>query len=124
VGKYHSPNANSYYLRLNRDAPYNKFEFGGKSWVTSLSTLNANQWYFVVGMRDSGIGKIYINGNLDVSSAVLISSSSDPVYIGMDYQLDARYFDGEIDNVMIFNKVLSEAELAALYNGGAGTEIF
>jgi len=75
-------------------------------------------------MRDSGIGKIYINGNLDVSSAVLISSSSDPVYIGMDYQLDARYFDGEIDNVMIFNKVLSEAELAALYNGGAGTEIF
>ncbi|MFB0524755.1 MAG: LamG-like jellyroll fold domain-containing protein, partial [Phycisphaerae bacterium] len=115
VSKYHTVEANSYYLRLDLNPPYNKVQFGGKSWATSLSSLNANQWYFVVGMRDSGIGKIYINGNLDVSSAVAISSSSDPVYIGMDYQPDARYFYGVIDDVMIFNRTLSEAEIKALH---------
>ncbi|MDH5631279.1 MAG: LamG domain-containing protein, partial [Gammaproteobacteria bacterium] len=117
---YHSPNANSYYLRLNRDAPYNKLEFGGQNWVTSLSTLNTDQWYFVVGMRDSGIGKIYINGKLDNSSAVSISSSADSLYIGMDYKPDARYFDGAMDNVMIFNRTLSEADIKTMYDSGLG----
>ncbi len=120
VSKYHNPNANSYFLRLNRDSPYNKLEFGGQSYVTSLSTLKADQWYFVIGMRDSGIGKIYINGNFDTSSSVSILSSADPVYIGVDFKVDPRYFDGAIDNVMIFNRTLSEAEISTMYNNGLG----
>ena len=77
-------------------------------------------------MRDSGTGKIYINGSLDASAPISISSSADSLYIGMDYgdHSDARYFNGEIDNVMIFNRVLSDGEVDALYNGGAGTELF
>jgi len=122
VGKYHTYPANSYWLRLGSVYPYNKVSFGGKTILNSSSTLNANQWYFIVAMSDSGIGKIYINGNLDASSAVSISSSSDPVCIGADYLDAPRYFDGVIDNVMIFNKVLSQAEIDTLYNGGLGTE--
>ncbi|RKY29695.1 MAG: hypothetical protein DRP74_08375 [Candidatus Omnitrophota bacterium] len=74
-----------------------------------------------MAVADSGIGKIYINGNLDASSPVSISSSTDPVLLGVDYQPDARYFDGSIDNVMIFNKALSASEVGELYNEGAGT---
>lgn len=33
------------------------------------------------------------------------------------------YFDGLIDNVMLFNRALSEKEVKILYNGGHGTEI-
>jgi len=120
VGKYHSPNANSYYLRFDLNPPYNKIQFGGRTWVTSSGALNEVQWHFIVGLRDSGIGKIYINGSFDVSSAVSISSSADPVYIGMDYQPDARHFEGRIDDVRIYNRVLSETEITALYNEAAG----
>ncbi|MFB0525665.1 MAG: LamG domain-containing protein [Phycisphaerae bacterium] len=120
VGKYHSPNANSYYLRFDLNPPYKKIQFGGRTWVTSSSALNEVQWHFIVGIRDSGIGKIYINGSFDVSSAVSISSSADPVYIGMDYQPDARHFEGRIDDVRIYNRVLSETEITDLYNEAAG----
>ena len=34
----------------------------------------------------------------------------------------ATAIKGAIDNVMIFNKALTAAEIAALYNGGSGTE--
>jgi len=119
VGKYHTYPANSYWLRLGSDYPYNKVSFGGKTILHSSSTLNANQWYFIVAISDSGIGKIYINGNLDASSAVSISSSSDPVCIGADYLGDPRYFDGIIDNVMILNRALSTGEIQQLYQDGS-----
>jgi subtilisin-like proprotein convertase family protein len=118
VSKYHTPDARSYTLRLNKNSPYNKLMFGGHTNVTSVGTLSADQWYFVVGMRDSGVGKIYINGKFDASAPVSILSSSDSLYIGLDYgdQGDARYFDGAIDNVMIFNRTLSGTEINTLYN--------
>ena len=71
-----------------------------------------------MAVRDSGIGKIYINAILDASSPVSISSSTDPVLLGVDYQPDARYFDGAIDNVMIFNRTLAQEEIEELYDEG------
>jgi len=124
VSKYHIPDARSYTLRLNKNSPYNKLMFGGHTNVTSVSTLNADQWYFVVGMRDSGVGKIYINNRFDASAPVSILSSSDSLYIGMDYKPDARHFDGVIDNVTIFNRKLSGTEINTLYNEGLGIEMF
>lgn len=78
----------------------------------------------------SGTQVIYVNGVVGttvVTTAyrfvVLTSTSAvdtDDLDIG---RLESSgYFDGKIDNVMLFDKVLTAAEVKYLYNGGRGRE--
>lgn len=115
VSKYQSPSANSFLLRLSESAPYNKLNFGGSAGINSNSALSANRWYHVVAVDAGGTGYIYINGVLDSSGGVSVSSSSDSVMIGVDYLPSARYFKGSIDEVRIYNRVLSADEISQLY---------
>jgi len=80
--------------------------------IPSNTVLQADQWYHVAGTLDSiGESKIYINGVLDNSATgagreYVIG----PANIGA-YQNSSRFFDGMIDDVRIYNHILSEAEI-------------
>ena len=80
--------------------------------ISSSTVLQADQWYHVAGTLDSiGESKIYINGVLDNSATgagreYIIG----PANIGA-YQNSSRFFDGMIDDVRIYNHILSEAEI-------------
>ncbi len=105
----------------------------GTAWH-AYTTFNANltwgQWYHVVVTFEFGTGKgikFYLNNNLlkgmwtsgDGNSSVQLNTK--PVTIG---GLTAgQGAEGSIDNVMIFDKVLSEAEIGFLYNEGAGLRV-
>lgn len=41
--------------------------------VESLTLLNYEQWYHIAGTREANLGKIYINGRLDVSGIIKTS---------------------------------------------------
>lgn len=89
---------------------------GGLAGLT-FSTINVNTWYHVLvtwnQSTNSFIG--YLNGSLNVSSSswTLWPTSFVNVGIGTGYN---RYFVGFISNVQIYNKTLSAAEVAQLYN--------
>jgi hypothetical protein len=83
--------------------------------IVSTTVLQANQWYHVAGTLDArGESKIYINGVLDNSA----TGSSKEYFIGPAnigaYQNSSRFFDGMIDDVRIYNRILSEAEILEL----------
>ena len=106
-----------------------RFEIGEsigslKVWIGSgglaglnFSTINVNTWYHVLvtwnQSTNSFIG--YLNGSLNVSSSswTLWPTSFVNVGIGTGYN---RYFGGFISNVQIYNRALSAAEVAQLYN--------
>ena len=81
--------------------------------------------------NSSIVMKIYANGILIKFDEFDVKPSSFEtglytVYIGA-YNLEGSLisqFDGDIDNVMIFDKVLNSEEIAILYNSGRGTENF
>ena len=89
---------------------------GGLASLT-FSTINVNTWYHVLvtwnQSTNSFIG--YLNGALNVSSSswTLWPTSFVNVGIGTGYN---RYFGGFISSVQIYNKALSAAEVAQLYN--------
>jgi hypothetical protein len=60
--------------------------------------------------------KIYINGYLDKTSPVGggLAVTSYPVVIGNN-SLNTRQFDGFIDDVKIYNRVLNVEEISGLY---------
>jgi len=76
-----------------------------------------SNWHHIVYTIDSANGKesLYLDGRLDNTSSLSfpksIGSSSDPIYLGY-------FFDGKLDDVAIYNRVLDSTEIQALYHIG------
>jgi len=81
--------------------------------------LNIGEWYHVVGIRDSGTNYIYVNGVSGSGGSGTPQYTSDTNFeIGGILNAGCRYFNGSIDEVMIFNRSLSESEIKELYVKG------
>jgi len=91
--------------------------------VTSGATLNAGEFYHLAFVYDStGPEQIYVDGALQVSEDVVtgtLHANAQPVRIGAyiwdpaGYQ---KYLAGPIDELRIYNRVLTEAEITEVMN--------
>jgi len=88
-------------------------------WPVSNGTISANTWSHIVFILEGGVGyKIYINGEPDRSysnSNIGLYDYSSFNYIGLGFSSDS-FFDGLIDDVRIYNRVLSEDQIYDLAN--------
>lgn len=92
--------------------------------VESNTTLSNDIWYHVVGTWESTSMKMYINGKLDNTNTTSIPSSiynnSFNTYIGADSDGGLRRFwQGQIDDVRIYNYALTAQQIKEIYNDGA-----
>ena len=76
-----------------------------------------NKWFFVVGTYDGTKMKLYVNGKLENSRPIsgILQKNSSPLLIGTRLKLPADTFHGKIDELHIYNRALSEAEIITLY---------
>ena len=85
--------------------------------VVSPSSLELGPWYHLVAIynQSTQIVSIYIDGELDTTAAVgaPLNLTSDDHILG--HSGDAC-FNGTLDDVRIYNKVLSLSEIQAIYN--------
>jgi hypothetical protein len=88
----------------------------GWHYVEYLSKKDLTQWHHYVGVYDGWTLKIYEDGVLMNSANYIgdIDYSSHSLYIGR-YDGYSRYFDGIIDEVAIYNRSLSDEEVANAY---------
>ena len=87
--------------------------------LTSTGTsLALNQWYHVAITYETGNQNIYINGTSVASSSLTgrLRTNDVPLFIGTDWNLIGRAFDGLIDEVRVFAQVLDAGEVTALMN--------
>lgn len=113
------------YFRVNS---YNNliFQVDGSTDLQAVSVddcIVLNTWQHVVATWDgttncAGVF-LYVN-SIDVTSSrqngvSLVDNSSAALRIGSMANVAAREFDGQIDNVMIFDRALSAAEIKSLY---------
>jgi prepilin-type N-terminal cleavage/methylation domain-containing protein len=78
--------------------------------------VSTNNWYYVVGTYDGTAARLYINGSFNSQGAGIanIQTSALPLTIG--WAGTGINFNGLIDDVRIYNRALSAAEIQALYN--------
>jgi hypothetical protein len=79
-----------------------------------------NTWSHLAISYDGAMLRLYLNGLL-VSNAPetsLITTSTSPLFIGGD-QTMGQYFNGRIDEVRIYNRGLTAAEIQADMNSPA-----
>jgi hypothetical protein len=84
--------------------------------LNAADALSLNTWYHVVITHDSNdLTKIYVNSILKKEGILnFLSDTSSTAYIG-SYGGYSHWFDGLIDGGMIFNCVLSVAEIMWLH---------
>ena len=89
------------------------------AWSGSVTT---NAWHHVCFLRKSGgTATFYVDSTLSGTPDQSAGSPSVPVNwttIGQDGAGGNWWFDGKMDDVRIYNRELSEAEIANLYNMG------
>ncbi|MEY4105752.1 MAG: hypothetical protein RL181_94 [Bacteroidota bacterium] len=79
--------------------------------------LPVGQWRHVVAVHDGAQDRIYINGALAASKNVVgkLNPTKHPLGIGYDPIDKGGYFNGEMDDVQLYNTALSQAQVTALY---------
>lgn len=91
----------------------------GNDFATSSTTLQLNTWYFVVGVRESNLVKVYVNGVLegtDIGSSSPINYGASPIAsIGEKNGDSPGFFNGVIDDVRIYKRALSTPEIQTLH---------
>jgi hypothetical protein len=106
-----------------------KDTFGTSFWNTAGTRYNLfgdgkhkhkpDTWHHVVGLLDGKQMKLYVNGEFEKEMAFegqVRKNNQDPFHIG-SYGFAGGYFvDGTIDEVAIYNRALSEAEIKNNYN--------
>lgn len=94
--------------------------------ITSQTTFGPNQWYYIAfTVSAAGEAKIYVNGVLDKSATGFYLPNSlvrTKQYLGKSNWSSDGYFNGAIDNVSVWNKALSQAEVTTGSTDFAGNE--
>ena len=101
------------------------FNSPGTSWpsqrIISGPVINTGVWYHVAFTYDQSAMKLYCNGQpvaTNVIGAQAIATSSSDLHIsGVDSS--HTYFDGLIDEISVYNRALSDAEIAGIYGAGS-----
>ncbi|MBN1804390.1 MAG: hypothetical protein JW837_03995 [Sedimentisphaerales bacterium] len=92
---------------------------GDRGWqaARTASEVPLGEWHNVIATIDTTNGaKIYLDGVLEGENPDTggITVGDYPVFIGENSQALNRYWDGLLDEVMIYNRALSEAEILYL----------
>ncbi len=87
--------------------------------IVTDEVVPTDKWYHIVGTYDGSDLRIYLNGSLSkkVPYTTNAVANTDPLRIGR--RSDGYFFDGTLDEVRIYNKALSSAEIQQLYAQGA-----
>ena len=104
--------------------------------INSSATVNDGSWHHVVVSRNQPTGEkfIYIDGVLDTSDVDATNLLNDPQLLTIGCKADASNpdptssdytggngYDGLVDDIQIYNRVLSSDEVAFLYNNPGAT---
>jgi hypothetical protein len=93
---------------------------GANRWSTGFSPA-AGTWYFIAQTFQTNSVKTYVNGALVNTNSITLTQQT-----GLDFKVGrcsngsffSGYANGIVDDVRIYNRALSAAEIYELYEGG------
>lgn len=87
--------------------------------VNIPTVINFNQWYFIVSVLKNDTVTVYVNGNFmgegELSGPIQYNTL--PLEIGRDVPGAIEVWHGKIDDIRIYNRAITEEEVAILYEG-------
>ena len=93
-------------------------------WDTEVTTrpIRKDDWHLLVGVLADDMGKIYVDGRLELARAMdrPVATSDDPLTIGYYSNVPAHegYFSGALDELILLKRALSASEITEMYEAG------
>ena len=86
------------------------------NYVYCVTPVDDGQWHHIAAVYDGSEFMIYVDGKKDISEASTgtITVSTYNVFIGENSQATGRFWNGWIDDLRIYDRALSDDEIAAL----------
>lgn len=118
-----STNADYWTMQLNATNRILLRDDNGPVFTPSISSISTGSFQHVAIVKDGDVGNnatFYINGVADRVTAVGALSNSGTKGIGFRTENNSDYFQGEIDDVRLYDRALSGAEILEIYQAGGG----
>lgn len=92
------------------------YQFGAGGLSTTNIIANDGNWHHIVAMRSGDTGSIYVDGVLaatatDAVNQVVLNSTT-RTFIGRHQKANDEPFNGDLDEVAVFNRALTPLEIA------------
>ena len=88
--------------------------------VSTSNRPSANQWHHVLYTYDGTTNRLYVDGAEVANSTTAHDNVTiDSIYIG-SHDGASYFWDGQIDEVRVYNRVLASSDISALYALGSG----
>lgn len=87
------------------------------SWAPEIGV-----WYHAMCVYDGSKMTLYVNGQEESSAYYSVKSGNSDLKLGMFYTSGSLPFYGDIDNVTIYNRALSNSEVKVLYSSVGETK--
>ncbi|MFA7379331.1 MAG: FG-GAP-like repeat-containing protein [Bacteroidia bacterium] len=91
----------------------------GKLWDFNGTGISLNTWYHIAVVFNNNNSSYYVNGvyaGQSTSPGTFASNSGSSMYIGRDDPGTIDYFGGKVDELRVFARALSAAEIMQLYS--------
>jgi len=125
-GEYILNMGSSHNTPMNPGQVYFMVYNGGFQWeIWSSKIVNDGDWHHIAVVREGETGTIYIDGEADGTATGDIKDLDNAISaaIGADIRDNGKYFEGEIDDVLIYNRVLTENEIQQLATSGLSAAV-
>lgn len=114
------------FLRLSTSNTLNFLTQDGtnQASITGNTVMALNTWYHVVGVKTGNTVSVYVNGVSDAtpvtnsSQGAVVIDDGNPPSIGRQSNSNVQFFNGMIDDVRVYNRALTAAEIKQLYQAG------
>ncbi len=92
--------------------------YGHGADLAGTTTLLPNTWYHGAVTYDGTNIKIYLNGQLENQAPIGLNTVLDTYGLVIGHRFGGAFWTGQIDEPALYDRELSAAEIAAIYNAG------
>lgn len=119
---YNGNGGHQFYSSSNKVAFFDTATGGAPSY--SSTTLSTGTWYHLAVTRSASRGiTFYVNGSSAGTHTRTGSPSTGTLDINIGSDSGGNYLNGLIDEVAVFNSVLSASDISSIYNSGTPNDI-
>jgi len=102
---------------FNNGLAFGEGIINGAAMTPSVDVYTTN-WHHIVGTYDGNTAKLFIDGVLvdTIQVEFNLSISEQPLLFGNETHTLYRYFEGDIDDIGMWNRALSREEIGKMFN--------